>query len=222
MTIGTDLLAKVETELSQVSGYGTQTYGDDRILQLIWNTFQVCAKKVWWPHLMQWNQYALDGVTGKPTTAQKAVVFGDIRAVFPPQASSMRGRPLSRLPNDLNPFALVGAVARYIEGLDGVTNEDAKVFRVWPLTATGSVAVHERVIPATFLPTDNVPFDDLALIYGACWQYFVDDGSNPRSEVKFQDLYNLRMKQLLDDYNNKPIELDPRISMTVDTWVELP
>lgn len=218
------LLTAIETELSQVSGFGTQLYSDDRILQLITNAFKDAVQEVWWPETMQWAYPVLDGVTGI-VRGLPFSNYGDIRAVFPPTNIGMRGRPLPNMSMDLNPQLILGSVPKFIEGrattmTNGVANLDP--LQVYPITSTGVLAIQGRVMPSLpFAITDTVPFDDLMITYSAAWMYSVDDGSNPGSESKFERLMNRRMKLIKSSYNNKPIDLDPRIHRTVDSWTEL-
>lgn len=217
------LITKVETELSQVSGLGTQLYSDDRILQLLNNTFMLVSRKLWWPELMQWNTYTLDGTTGRPTTATPYLEYQDIRAIF----GFDRFRGLAALPRDIDPSFIAGNIPRFREGKDG-TN-DSIPFQIRPFTAQGTISVHGRVLPSQcasggpgFVSTDTIPFDPLVLIYGSAFQYVVDDGSNPGSIDKFKMLFERALQTQIDSYNQEPIELDPRIIRTPYQWLELP
>jgi hypothetical protein len=56
---------------------------------------------------------------------------------------------------------------------------------------------------------DTIYFDDQALILGATYDYLEDDGTNPNATQKFQSLFESRVNQLKDNFNNDPISLDP-------------
>lgn len=227
MTLVSDLITTIETELSQVPGLGTQLYSDARVQQLITTCFKLYSQEAWWPEMMQWSYPVLDGVTGNVTGLPFAN-YGDIRAVFPPTNVGYRGRPLPELSRDLNPQLILGNVPKFIEGKAISINPNTKLsnndpLQIYPITSTGTLAIHGRVMPALpFKVTDDVSLDDLLITWAACWMYMVDDGSNPASIQKFEMLADKRLLQLKDTYNNKPIDLDPRIHRTVDTWAELP
>ena len=99
--------------------------------------------------------------------------------------------------------------------------EDIRV--VFPESATGDIVVQYRTKPDTFVSTDEIYFDDQALILGATFDYLEDDGTNPNASQKFQLLFEARVKQLKNTFNSAPISLDPVTALPQTfSFVELP
>lgn len=212
-----NLVQRTIEMLSQAPGTGTQVYAEDRLAEMMLNSFYALARMKWWKHLMQWEQKTLDGTAGLVTANFDPVgEFRDIQAVM----AGTGARPLSMLPTEFNPYALSGTYPRFIE--DYTATSAAKILRVWPLTATGTIAVRRRALLVRSGVVSNtiVPFHDLALIYKACWEYSEDDGGNPGQTAKFQGMFQAEWKQLVMDEVSKPIELDPRAGVFPDTWQE--
>ena len=59
------------------------------------------------------------------------------------------------------------------------------------------------------MSTDEIDFDDQALILGSVFDYLEDDGTNPSATQKFQLLFEARVRQLKNAFNSAPISLDP-------------
>ena len=109
-----------------------------------------------------------------------------------------------------NPFTLSGTTPIHYESLGpSDANKISRVFQIWPKSATGDIIVQYRTKPDTFVSTDEINFDDQALILGATFDYLEDDGTNPNATQKFQLLFEARVKQLKNTFNSAPISLDP-------------
>lgn len=217
-----DLVTDVQRELSQVPGIGTQAYSEDYIVQLLTAGFKVVFREEFWPHLSEWFQKTLDGSTGQWSGAGVDVyVLQDVRCVYGPKD---RYRPLPHLPRHINPYEIAGTTPRYVEGRNGAST--GKPFRIWPLAATGTITFQARVMPddEVFLSSssDEVPFDDLTLVYYAAWQYIENDGSNPGQAEKLKNMFEARLAQEKKNLANLPIDLDPRMAQSNSEWVELP
>lgn len=216
-TLGS-LITRVEKRISEVAGTSVQIYSEDAFGALIQEGYDFCVKQVWWPHLMVWEKRDLDGVTGRPNTDITTIqTYGDIRAVF----TDMSNRPLPELPRDFNPFLslISNTTAQYIEA----DNTKSRLFHVWPVTATNTLYIHGRELQSTpFTESDVVNFDALALVNYASWKAVVDDGTNPGQAMAIEATFNKRMAQLIDEYNSKPIQLDPAVNPTMYGWQEFP
>lgn len=212
MTVA-DLLDECVTLLSEVSGSAVQTYSEDRIIRMIRRQYNRVHKVRWWGHLMKWEQRMPNGTDGHTTLNQSANDYDDVRAVF----RSDWDRPLPELPKEVNPFRLMGTTVRYISPNNDV---DGQVFIVYPLTAldAGGLAISHRSYPTDFDNNTVIPFDVDVLTNGAVWEYCCDDGFNSTQIQKFKDLSDSRLVQLTDDYDRKPILLDPRIVQVPDQW----
>lgn len=206
-----------------VAGTGVQIYAEDTIGEMIQHKFDVLFKEAFWPQFCTWYQWTLDETLGVVTTDLTDILkeYEDIQVIFP-QNSNSAVTKVSNLTT--NPFELAGTTPIHYEAL-GPTfdNKVTKVFRVWPLASTGVIVVRVRTKPATFTSEDEIDFDDQALILGACFDYLEDDGTNPNSTTKFENLFESRVNQLKDDFNSAPISLDPITAIPQTfSFVELP
>jgi predicted nuclease of predicted toxin-antitoxin system len=192
-----------------VAGTGVQTYAEDRIAEMIQHKFDVLFEEVFWPQFLTWATWTLDGTLGVITTDVTALLkrFEDIRVVFPSGSNT----PLTKMsPLTTNPFELSGTTPIHYESLGPTdANRVTRVFQIWPKAATGTIVVQYRTRPDTFVATDEIDFDDQALILGAVFDYLEDDGTNPNATQKFQFLFEARVKQLKNTFNSAPISLDP-------------
>jgi hypothetical protein len=223
MSTLTELITRTADRLSMVAGTGVQTYAEDRIAEMIQHKFDVMFSEAFWPQFLSWSIYTLDGtlgvVTADLTTTLKR--FEDIRVIYPDNTNTSLTK-LSALTT--NPNTLSGTTPIHFEALGPTaTNKITKVFNVWPKTATGNIDVQYRTKPDTFIGTDEIDFDDQALILGATFDYLEDDGTNPNASQKFQLLFEARVKQLKNEFNSAPISLDPVTSIpSTFSFVELP
>jgi len=203
------LIARTEDRLSMVAGTGVQVYAEDRIGEMIQHKFDVLFDEAFWPQFLTWATWALDATLGVVTTDLTDLVkrFDDIRVIFPENSNTSLTK-IAALTT--NPETLAGTTPIHFESLGpAATNKATRVFNVWPKTATGNIVVQYRTRPDTFTTTDEIDFDDQALILGATFDYLEDDGTNPNATQKFQLLFEARVKQLKNTLNNAPISLDP-------------
>lgn len=188
--------------LSIAGGVGTQRYSEQQTYLLLEQCFDVLYIRQWWPDLMQWfSPLTLDGTTGLVIEDISAIKrFEDIRAVYVPNSD----RPLPILPSSINPYNILDAQVLFIDS--NATND--KVFKVFSANATGTVAVHARLHPGTFVPSTQIKFDSLALELGVAWFMSEDDATNPGQANKFQVMFENRIKDLEAELSSKPISLD--------------
>jgi len=205
----TQLVDRTADRLSMIAGQGVQTYAEDRIAEMIQHKFDVLFEEVFWPQFCTWYQWTLDGTLGVVTTDLTDILkrFEDIQVIYPENSNTS----LTKISNiTTNPFKLSGTTPIHYEAL-GPTfgNKTTRVFRVWPLAATGDIVLRVRTKPDTFVSTDEIDFDDQSLILGSVFDYLEDDGTNPNATQKFQLLFEARVKQLKNTFNSAPISLDP-------------
>jgi|TARA_R110002110_G_scaffold102027_5_gene258904 hypothetical protein len=209
MSTLTQLITRTADRLSMVSGTGVQTYAEDRIAEMIQHKFDVLFEEVFWPQFLTWATWTLDGTLGIVTTDVTSLLkrYEDIRVMFP-ESSTTPMTKMSALTT--NPFTLSGTTPIHYESLGpSDANKISRVFQIWPKSATGDIIVQYRTKPDTFVSTDEINFDDQALILGATFDYLEDDGTNPNATQKFQLLFEARVKQLKNTFNSAPISLDP-------------
>lgn len=206
-----------------VAGSGVQIYSEDRIAEMIQHKFDVLFEEAFWPQFCTWYTWTLDETLGIVTTDLTEILkrYEDIQVIFP-DASNTALTKVSSL--TLNPFTLSGTTPIHYESLGpGDTNKTTRVFQIWPKASTGDIIARVRTKPDTFVSTDEVDFDDQALILGATFDYLEDDGTNPNATQKFQLLFEARVKQLKNTFNSAPISLDPVTSLPQTfSFVELP
>jgi len=197
-----ELNSRVAQRLSMVSGTSIQTYAEDRIAEMIQHKFDIVWDEFWWPNYNKWATWVLDGATGVVTTDLTDIVkrFEDIRGVY----IAGNDIKITLLGSETNPNTYTGTTPLVYEA----HNVASRVFKVWPITATGSLDVNYRTKPDNFIATDTVDIDDQLMILGATWDYLEDDGTNPSATQKFQTLFEDRMSQLTSIHAKRPIPLD--------------
>lgn len=211
-----ELINRTITRLSMTPGVGTQTYAEDQLMEMIQHKFDVLFDDYWWPQFRSWYEWTLDGTLGVVTTDLTDIVkrFQDIKIVYPNGSD----RPLGRLPDTISPFNISGTTPRFVEPINTVS----KRFRVWPRASTGSLDVLARTKPDTYVPEDEVDFDDQLLILGAAYDYLEDDGTNPAATGKMLSLFTDRRNQLVKSLDSMPTQLDPYSAQAPDGWQQLP
>lgn len=221
----TELVGDATLKLSQVTGVGVQTYSEDRLALEVENVYDsiISLSGFWWPQVMEWFTRTLDGSTGIVTADLTNVEeITDIRAVY----FGQQQKPLPYLHPTINPNTMVGTVARAIEALRYDHANVGRLFRVWPLTATGTVYVHARITPEDIFtdPTVTVPFDPALLSTGAALAYAASEGINVAHVAKLQGEYNDLEKSAKQAYKAFPLLLDPLTQFPADTdqWYEHP
>ena len=217
------LVARTADRLSMVAGTGVQVYAEDRIAEMIQHKFDVLFDEVFWPQFCTWYEWTLDATLGVVTTDLTDILkrYEDIQVVFPENSNTA----LTKLSNlTTNPFELTGTTPINYEALGPTySNKTTKVFRVWPLAATGDIILRVRTKPDTFTSEDEIDFDDQSLILGSVFDYLEDDGTNPNATQKFQLLFEARVKQLKNNFNSAAISLDPVTAIPQTfSFVELP
>lgn len=220
----TALITACVQRLRQVQGTQTQLYAEPVIGSLIQEGYEILRKEAWWPWLMKRMQASLDGVTG--TIIGNAWVIGglndfdDIRAVW---LSSYQQR-LPVVDESINPEQMLGTqFARFIEPLSYHADPTGQyLFRVLPMTTTGTVYVWARCDPANLFTTPSVvvPMNKYLLHNYVMFRYWTDDGSNPAAAAAALQAYEKIKTQELMKVNSTPIWLDPGYGQTNDAWQE--
>lgn len=206
------LIQQVEQELYQASGIGVQVYAQQAITNKLQATFELIVDdpRYRWKRFNTFATYTLDGVSGRTTTPiTVANGFDSVLEVYPSDSD----QPLVKFTGGRNPVGWTGNRPRqYAYDPDGL-------IKIIPPTATGNIVVVGRKYnnPYEWTLETVVPFDSLALVYGACWQYAVDDAANPGMIQKFQQLFETRLKQLNLNQSQEPISLDGSISEDIPT-----
>jgi len=213
-----ELITDTQERLSLVTGSGVQTYSEDRIAAMIQHKFDVLFSDVFWPQHLKWRTSTLDGTLGVVTDsdlADELVDFNDIQSIY----VSGSNTPLTQLAGTVNPLILSGTTPIHYTALTRDDDNAAKVFFIYPKTSTGNIDWSYRHHPKAgtddrkFISTDEVPFDQHALVLGSSFDYLEDDGTNPNATQKFQAMFESRITQLKNILTNAPISLDPIVSL---------
>lgn len=210
----TQLVTDTQKLLHQASGLSVQVYSQDALMQLIQHAFDHCFTTEFWPSFLRREVKTLNGIDGKVTVPFTLIKeFKDIKSVFRKNSH----HPIPEMPQSFNLLDLPSSgVVKFIEG-----RTDNYLFTAYPLNAKDQIVVVGRERPASeYILTDTVPFDHLALIYFAAWSYLVDDASNAGAAMKYQGLFNTRMKELQDSEFKGIVPLNPHRAHIPSTWNE--
>ncbi len=212
------LITQTQQELYQASGLGVQVYAQNKIVANLQATFELIVSdpRYQWKRFYTFATHTLDGVSGRTITPiTVANSFDDVVFVYPEDSD----QPLTKWTAGRNPARMSGDYP-----MQYAYDPSGKI-KVIPSTATGNIVVVGRYYanPYEWTLDSIVPFDSLALVYGAAWQYSVDDAANPGMVQKFQQLFETRLKQLHLNQSQEPISLSGGRDYAVPTyWSETP
>lgn len=196
------LITEVQRELYQSAGPSVQVYSQDILAQKLQHAFDTIFQAKHWPQFRTRETRTLNGTTGKTTVPFTLIrQWDDVEKVF----RRYSPHPIPELPLSFNTLDFIGSAIRYLEPA-----ADTTLFTAYPLTAIDQIVVVGRARPtAEYGLAGTVPFDHLALVYYATWEYLVDDASNPAAAAKYQGLFDSRIKTLWDDAQEHVIALNP-------------
>lgn len=190
MTTLATLRAEVIRFIGEVSGTSVQTYSEPRVDDALKQAYLNLFRKMWWPEYMKWFTLTLSGANGIHTDAtfssdgnvQKSE---DIRSI----TISGQNRPLPKLPYNTNPYNITGTRPVYWEAIEKTDANAGRLFRVWPLAATGTLYVNARVRPATIDSTVNNYMDDNLLVFGAAWLILEQEDINANAAALAERMF---------------------------------
>lgn len=206
------IITRIQNDLYQAAGPSVQLYSETLIAQKISDAFITLANdpETKWKQFRIFNKYTLDGVTGRTTLALNQIfkAFGDIYAIFPDKST----KPLTYLGVRDNPYLIVGnRPIKYIR-------DTVDIVRVIPAGATGDIIVVGKSVPQPpFLISQIIPFDYIAISNYVCWEYAVDDGSNPAMAEKFRQKFETRYLEIKKEEATEPIQLSGQTGRDVPT-----
>lgn len=205
-----DLITRTITRLSMVPGYGVQTYAEDQIAEMLYHKFITARDMVWWDDMMQTLDFTVDqyGYADENIVRELPDVpvgdevvinkYADIQYIWPTNSNT----PLKARPRRANPRRRPLGTCRQL-----VAPNYDNVFEIVGASAGETFTIRWKTYYPFFGAADYVPFDDQALILGACWDYLEDDGSNPMQIEKFRNLYIQRMDQLVSAENDEELDI---------------
>lgn len=185
-----DLINRTSLRLSQVYGSGVQLYAEDRLAEMIQHKFDILFDEAYWDQFTEWYEWTLDGTLGVVTADLTNILkrLEDIKVIYIRNTLTK----VTKLVSTTNPYLLSGTTPISYAS----SSNAAKVFKIFPATATGKINALVRTKPDTFGLDDTVNFDDQCLILGAAYDYSEDDGTNPAATTKLQLLFENRVNQI--------------------------
>src|SRR5690606_18795181 len=131
-------------KIGLVTGTSVQTYTEPQIYDAIYDAFNMLFRKRFWEHLSDWHTFALDGVNGYLTSDLSSIVisYEDAKNFHVPDNGNIIVKPQGEEHLIVN-----GSHPLYYTAVKWNAADDAftkKVFKFWPITATGSVRFYAR------------------------------------------------------------------------------
>lgn len=185
-TFGT-LITRCLTRLRQQGGLDVNVYSQPVIAEMLQHKFDTLFDRRFWDRHLVSSTWALDGTTGLITADISALVkqFNDIKNVWPDGYRN----PIPRLDKNVNP--------EYVNNTVFAPHAVAtKVFKIYPVTTSGTITVSYRTKSTPFVEDDEVPFDEQCLILGTCYDFLSDDGADRVMIEKFMGMYRDRLDRL--------------------------
>lgn len=213
MTTVNEAVNRVELLMSQVAGENVQLYAEDRIVDMLQNSYNTLFDKLWWPNRMRRQTVTLNGTSGEATTNFTALTrFDDIKHVY----REGDRLPLPEVSLNENPAIITGTRARYYEP----TQTASKILKCYPVASTDNIIVLYREKQADFVldPTVTIDFDADLLVFGAVYEYLEDDGSNPGATEKYRQKYNAKFTAAKAKYGNRIIPFRRGRALIPDSW----
>jgi hypothetical protein len=213
MTTVIEAVNRVELLLSQVSGENVQLYAEDRIIDMLQNSYNTLFDKLWWPHRMRRETVTLNGTSGEATTTFTALTkFEDIKHIY-----RVGDRlPIPELSLIENPDVITGSRARFYEP----SQTSGKIFKCYPITSTDQVTVLYRTRQANFVddPTVTIDFDVDLLVFAIVYDYLEDDGTNPGATEKYRAKLNAKFELARAKYGTRIIPFRRGRALPPDAW----
>lgn len=202
----------------QVPGTAVEIYSTDVFVDMVNTTMRMVARKIWWPHLLDWQTGVLDGATGVITTDLVGVQdHTDIKAVF----IDAYPTPLPRYSDELLP-PIDGTTAC---GYDILPVDHPlylqRLIYVVPKTATGTLLLRVRKVPEKRGFNDVVPFDQDLMMFGTLWSYFEDEGDNPQQAAKYKALFDGKFTELVASISTHRVSMLGNAPTSGGGWQEV-
>lgn len=201
-TLG-DVMQGVEDRLSLAGGIDAQTYVEPRLIKAIQFRFNTLFRQFWLPEYTTWQEpYTLGVNTGLVTgdLSGKILDWRDLHSVF----FDRYDQPLAFAPTNVQQQNIT-----QISLVWYLTNPQ-KVFKVLPVTTSGTLLVSYRTHPGKFEKEDDViKLDQDLLELGVCFDLLNDDSINPGNADKFERFYNEALKEFTKNVHNQTRSLLP-------------
>lgn len=197
--------------VGEVSGAGTQTYSEDRMMADCIRAFDYLHKKYPWDQYMTWFRGELDEANGLCDWSLINVRdFEDIAGVY----ADGTDRKIPLLPTNVNPYGITsGTSSRFFSSLAATdANFSTKRIKVWPVTSTGFLNIQARIYPLEYGMawdwSDRLELDRHMLIHGTAMMTLLSDDMNPQAGAAQQALMEMRFKDITSLLaKNHPIQV---------------
>lgn len=194
--------------LGEVKGPGVAFYSEDRMMSDAIRSFNLLFKKYYWPHMLQWFRFQLDGTLGIPPadTFQYVRDIEDICGVY----KDGQCAPMPAMPKNLNPFSRTGNGLNYWSFLPVTDpNFENRYLQFYNKASTEFVNVQARVYPRKSDQPwgwdDVLPLDKDMLVYGTAFMTLSADDINSVQADTQRNMMEMRYRDILATFANTPL-----------------
>lgn len=211
--------------VGEVSGSGTQSYGEDAMMQEAIRGFGLLFKKYYWDQYFEWKTVTLDGVTGiidSDVPLASVLDFEDIRSVH----IGGDPNPLGVLPKSTNPNSFnTGATPLCWTSLP-VThgNFAARKIRIYPIASEGDLDVAARIhpFPAGDWEWNSYVYLDMdMMVYATAFMTLIGDGLNPDAATVVQQLMETKFQSITNALAGRPAAMQATSSSYLRNWTAM-
>lgn len=214
--------------VGEVTGSGTQQFGDDRMRSNAVRAFDMLFKKYPWHQFRKWWRLELDGTLGIVTTD----VFGQVRDFedFFKVVRDGETVDLPMWPRNGNPYGsgiVGGTQARYWTSLSTTDiNYDKRKIQIYPVTSVGfiNVGALEYPLPPPALTwnwQDKWFLDRALLVYATAFMTLVGDDLNANAANTVRGMMEAKFNDIKVALARIPKAVDPSSGTIPSTWREV-
>lgn len=208
------IIDRAQQKMYIAAGANVQIHAEDGMTEFLRSAYNTLFDSRWWQDYMVTETFELDGITGTVVgdLTDKIRKFTDIYAVF-------YDREEHALPV-INSVHNPSNVRR--RGIK-VNPSPSSVFTVCPVDSTGPVHVTYRTrVPDTVWEEydfdHEINMDDELLINLLCYDFMVDDGSNPEATQRFLQRFESRMRSITNNEMSQGISKSSQSSNVLTDW----
>lgn len=206
-----DIVTDAQEIMREVSGIGTQLYGEDAMFSHAKRASRMLLKRYPWEQYRGWSTHTLDGVNG----IVSANAFTDV-ADFEDFLRITRDgevEPLAVLAKTENPNTL-GTGTRVLRFTSLPVTHASYVTRrlqFYPVTATDTINVLRRIMPAMADWDTTIYLDRDMLAHATAFVAMINDDLNPGAAEANKQLMDIRFGDIM-----AALAAHPRSTSTAD------
>lgn len=231
------IMLKCLRQLSMVYGSAVNKYAEEKLYSMLDDALDVCFQMRFWDRHIKKVKTGLSN--GFPILDNLELVcadFGDIQTIMNNQSYP---RELARANMNIIKDSYTGTVPTFFQR----SEVPGKLFQIVPSQSDTEVWVIFRTLckpdvyqkflngevnidPAdqrfNYTAEDEMPFDELALRYYACWQYMVLKADNDAAANMYKGMFDGRIKSLTENELNDTLSyaIGPQQSYQHGWWTE--